>query len=505
MVGQRSGRTISTPSGNRYRLDDFLGRGAFGEVYRAEAEKSGEIVAVKLLPVEDLDEISLTALLNEAKIATAVVHPNVVRVLDVGDSVSNSDEPFIVMEYVPGGTLARILKKQRTTQSLIHLSRAQSMMLDMAQGARAINEQVVHRDIKPDNILVEDGRLKIGDFGIAKLVAEQTRTHSFKGRQHIWYMAPEGWEGEANTPKLDVYAVGLVFYQILTLEHPLQEMVEDGGDWRNWRDAHLFRHCPDVRGSRDDVPSAMAQLLLRMVDKRPAKRPEWDDVISILTGTAEFINKQSAVDSAIEVAVRRAREIEEQRLAEELRANKEARQQALYEYSCQQVLSEFHEVTQEFNKGFQSGSIEPESGAVFQFPYAVSLNVPNGRRIHIRFFPLREVDIELKGGRLSGGGLIQVEGGAGANLVRLIEGPGDLYGRWIVCFVSINPIFNARSLVGKFGVSLESVFPMGFSEPQDFYDQMQHTHGMHVFKYDFQDDLNVLMVDMIREALRQMP
>ena len=99
----------------------------------------------------------------------------------------------------------------------IPMPRAVEMMIDIAQGARAINEKLVHRDIKPDNILIEGKTLKIGDFGISKFVDESTRLQTFKGGQHIAYMAPEGWVGEANTFKLDVYAVGLVFFEILAL------------------------------------------------------------------------------------------------------------------------------------------------------------------------------------------------------------------------------------------------------------------------------------------------
>ena len=120
-------------------------------------------------------------------------------------------------------------------------------MIDIAQGVRAINERLIHRDIKPDNILIDDTHLKIGDFGISKVIDEQTRTMTFKGGQHIFYMAPEGWEGQTNTFKLDVYSVGLVFYEILTLNHPLRQFVPDPNDWRDWQKAHLFSACPDIR------------------------------------------------------------------------------------------------------------------------------------------------------------------------------------------------------------------------------------------------------------------
>ena len=130
-----------------------------------------------------------------------------------------------MMEFVSGGTLAELLRAQQGANALIPLPRAREMLVDIAQGARAINERLVHRDIKPDNILIEGSRLKISDFGISKVIDEQTRTHTFKGAQHIAYMAPEGWEIETNTFKLDVYSCwngvlsGSTIPQLNTLPH----------------------------------------------------------------------------------------------------------------------------------------------------------------------------------------------------------------------------------------------------------------------------------------------
>jgi eukaryotic-like serine/threonine-protein kinase len=222
MVSVAIGSSFVGPNDETFRITDFLGRGAFGEVYRAVGVTSGTIVAVKLLPIGSLvSEESKVALLNEIGAAQKITHPNVVRVLHVSDGVPSAFGPFVLMEYVSGGNLATLLRAQLQSNAQIPLDRAVEMMIDIAQGARAINEKLIHRDIKPDNILIEGRTLKIGDFGISKFVDESTRLQTFKGGQHVAYMAPEAWQNQTNSFKLDVYSVGMVFYEILTLQHPL--------------------------------------------------------------------------------------------------------------------------------------------------------------------------------------------------------------------------------------------------------------------------------------------
>src|ERR1700674_2992924 len=258
------GTTFSGLGNETFKTTDFLGQGAFGEVYRAVGETSGRVVAVKLLPLGALaDAASKVALLNEINTAQQIRHPNVVQLLFVNDGTSSALGPYAVMEYISGGSLANVLR----AGTQIPLERAIDMMIAIVQGAKAINEKLIHRDIKPDNVLIEGSKLKIGDFGISKFVDESTRHYTFKGGQHRAYMAPEGWENQANTILIDVYSVGLVFYEMLTLKHPLVPYVKDPNNDLDWRAVHLYKQCSDVRTSRNDVPLSIAQLLSRMVSK----------------------------------------------------------------------------------------------------------------------------------------------------------------------------------------------------------------------------------------------
>ena len=129
------GQQITGPREERYVITDFLGRGAFGEVYRASGESTGAVIAVKLLPLGQLsDDTVRRALLNEIRAAQQINHPNVVRVLHVDEGSIPDLGPYACMEYVSGGTLARLLRVQSQTNSQIPLGRAIEMMIDVAQG-----------------------------------------------------------------------------------------------------------------------------------------------------------------------------------------------------------------------------------------------------------------------------------------------------------------------------------------------------------------------------------
>jgi serine/threonine protein kinase len=495
------GTTLAGPNEELFNITDFLGNGAFGEVYRAAGEQSGAVVAVKLLPLSFLvSERSKLALLNEIRIAQQVQHPNVVQVLYVNDGESSAIGPYVIMEYVSGGTLARLLQTQRQSRTDIPFSRAVEIMIDIAQGARAINRSVIHRDIKPDNILIEGNKLKIGDFGISKFVDESTRLHTFKGGQHVAYMAPEGWQNEANTFKLDVYSVGLLFYEVLTLQHPLLPKVRDPNNFLDWEKAHLYEPCPDVRSLRNDVPVSIAQLLTRMANKRPVERPDWDEILRVLTqpqAVAQAVEQHPAIKAAVDTAIQRKNERDKARLQAEKVEHDRERQVGLYRYSCDALLQELTPVVNQFNEQFQHGQIEVREELGFTI-----FVVPMGSRIHVHFFEPKKSGIQIRSGEVIGGGWIGLSRGRSANLVLLKHGADDLYGRWAICEVKIMALANPQALIGKFGLTKDTVIPFGFSDAY-FYDQIQYATGtLHVFTYNFIDDVPGFFAGLLNDALQ---
>ena len=491
--------SLAGPNDETFKILDFLGRGAFGEVYRAVGEKSGMVVAVKLLPIGILSsEASQLALLNEIGVAQQVIHPNVVQVVYVNDGKSSAVGPYVFMEYVSGGTLAKLLRAQKQSGSEIPLNRGFEMMMDIAQGARAINEKVIHRDIKPDNILVEGSRLKIGDFGISKFVDESTRLHTFKGGQHVAYMAPEGWQNQRNTPKLDLYSVGLIFYEILTLHHPLLSKVRNPDDPLDWERAHLYQQCQDARSLRKETPLSVAQLLSRMVSKRADDRPPWSEVLTILsqpnlvqTGT------NPSVAAAVEAAVARQQREESKQLAQLRQQQEREKQLGLYRCSFDMLLEQFNAIIEDFNRKFQYSQITCDSRGGF-----TTYEIPSGRSISIALFAPVETPIKVRVGEVVGGGWIGVRGGRSANLVLLRHAPEDLYGRWVVCEIGIMALTDPRKLIGQFGITKETVLPFGFRD-NDFYGQIAYAAGgLHVFTYNFIDNVGEFFASMIHEACK---
>ena len=496
LIGQR----ITGPQQEIFVISDFLGRGAFGEVYRGHGELTGNVVAVKLLPLGQLaDDTDKRALLNEIKAARQITHPNVVRVLYVDEGTIPSLGPYVCMEYVSGGTLARLLRAQTQASTQIPLGRAIEMMIDITQGARAINEKLVHRDIKPDNILIEGKSLKIADFGISKFVDESTRLHTFKGGQHIAYMAPEGWANERNTYKLDVYAVGLVFFEILTLKYPLLAKVRDPGNILDWEKVHLYEACPDLRTQRDGLPMSLVQLISRMVAKRPQARPEWDEILKILSdpGIESAVSPHPAIAEAVAAAVAKRQEKEKHDLASARKAKESEKQNLLYGHSCEALFEHLQPAVEQFNREFQFGQIgvRKEFGATYY-------DLPTGNAVQVSFFEPKRTGIKIQNGKVIGGGWIGLTVGRSANLVLLKEGDDDLYGQWIVCEVKLMALVDPRKIIGRFGITATTIQPFGFGGAY-YYDQIQYAQGgVHAFTYNFIGNVAEYFAALVAEGCK---
>jgi serine/threonine protein kinase len=232
-------------------------------------------VAVKTVLTVSLSNDELSALQNEAKLAVGIEHPNVVRVLYVDDGeVAQGRPPYLVMEYVDGGTLRAVLDSHKAAGTKIGIDELRAMYLQIAEGMKVVNDRIVHRDLKPENVLVDTtgNHLKIADFGLAKLADAATRAVTFKGWGTRPYQAPESFESGPNTPAMDIYGAGVIFYELATLTLPVQPQAGDQSPMA-WRNAHLLAVPRDIRTLRPDMPIDLVQLIMLMLQKNPAKRP----------------------------------------------------------------------------------------------------------------------------------------------------------------------------------------------------------------------------------------
>jgi serine/threonine-protein kinase len=194
---------------SRYRIVNLLGRGAMGEVYRAEDLKLGQPVALKLLSTRGLGrDQSIERLAGEVRLARRIAHPNVCRVYDIGEV---SGWHYLSMEYVDGETLASLLKRI----GRLPMEKALDVARQLCAGLAAAHEcGVLHRDLKPANIMVDGrGDIRIMDFGIS-VETQQVQRVELAGTPA--YMAPEQLRGEALTERADLYALGLVFYELFS-------------------------------------------------------------------------------------------------------------------------------------------------------------------------------------------------------------------------------------------------------------------------------------------------
>jgi serine/threonine protein kinase len=275
-VRSRDGTSVLVA--DRYRLDEPLGRGGMGEVWRATDQVLGRAVAVKLLLTGGADAQAADRFRLEAQTAARLNHPHVVSVYDFG---AYEDRFYLVMELVDGHSLDQEL----AAYGPVDAERAAGIGAQAAAGlAAAHREGIIHRDIKPANImLTADGTVKITDFGIARFADDASGTLTATG-QVIGtgnYLAPERALGHPTGPACDVYALGCVLYELLTGHPPFA-----GESPLAVIHQHIDAAPVPIGQLRPDVPDALADYLLRMLAKEPNQRPTTDQVATWLAAPA---------------------------------------------------------------------------------------------------------------------------------------------------------------------------------------------------------------------------
>ena len=317
------GSRVKDKDGKTYLLTEELGHGGFGCVYKAVRDSDKAIYAVKTLLYSFANEEAVNSFKNEIILSGKISGENVIHYVYAHDGEAYPElPPYIIMEYANGGTLKDRISERKANNTSFSREELMSIYKQLIDGMIAINAELVHRDIKPENILVSNDVLKISDFGLAKIASESTRTMSFKGYGTIPYIAPEAWNSDKNTIQMDIYSMGIVFYELATLQYPYEIRTNDVETYRN---AHLFSRVKNLYELQKNVGVDVASIIMTMLEKPTQKRfATWEDIDKQLkntsAGTSESMN--SVVSMAIAKKIQNDTK-EQQRLEEENRKRKE--------------------------------------------------------------------------------------------------------------------------------------------------------------------------------------
>ena len=247
--------------GERYEILEKIGTGGMSDVYKAKDHKLNRFVAVKVLKQEFSENANFVSKFQvEAQAAAGLMHPNIVNVYDVGEE---NGIYFIVMELVEGITLKKYIEKK----ARLSVKEATSIAIQVSMGIEAAhNNHIIHRDIKPQNIIIsKEGKVKVTDFGIAKAATSNTITSNVMGSVH--YTSPEQARGGYSDEKSDIYSLGITLFEMLTGRVPF-----NGETTVAIAIKHIQEELPSPREFVPEIPVSIEQIVFKCCQKSPDRR-----------------------------------------------------------------------------------------------------------------------------------------------------------------------------------------------------------------------------------------
>ncbi len=247
--------------GNRYEIIEKIGSGGMSDVYKAKCHKLNRYVAIKVLKKEFCENKSFVSKFRvEAQSAAGLSHPNIVSVYDVGEE---GGLHYIVMELVEGITLKEYIQKK----ARLSVKESISIAIQVASGIEAAhNKHIIHRDIKPQNIIISmEGKVKVTDFGIARAATSNTITSNVMGSVH--YTSPEQARGGYSDEKSDIYSLGITLFEMLTGRVPF-----NGDTTVAIAIKHIQEEMPSPRDFVAEIPVSVEQIIFKCTEKSPDRR-----------------------------------------------------------------------------------------------------------------------------------------------------------------------------------------------------------------------------------------
>lgn len=302
-------RGVAVRLADRYRDPILVAQGGMGQIYRASDSTLGRVVAIKLLDERfAADSIARRRFTREAFAAARLSSdPNTITIFDVGEC---DGRPFIVMEYMPGGSLQDVLERDGAQPP----ARVLEWLDQTAQALdRAHERNVIHRDVKPANLLLgEDGRVRVADFGVASAAGLDSFTQTGTVIGTAGYLSPEQADGRPATPASDRYSLGVVGFELLTGARPFQRQTATAE-----AAAHMHDAPPSISSVNPQLPAEVDQVFVRALAKDPADRfaTAGDFVATLRSAFSDAAGKtriivpptpQSAPPARVQAATKRA-------------------------------------------------------------------------------------------------------------------------------------------------------------------------------------------------------
>ena len=312
-----------TNLGNRYEIIGKIGSGGMSDVYKARDAKLNRFVAIKILKQEfSVDQGFVSKFRMEAQSAACLSHPNIVNIFDVGEE---NGVYYIVMELIEGITLKKYIERRKK----LGIRESIEVSMQVSRGLQAAHsEHIIHRDIKPQNIMIsKDGKIKVTDFGIARAVSSQTISSNTMGSVH--YISPEQARGGYCDERSDIYSLGITMYEMLTGRVPFE-----GDSTVAVALQHIQSEMVPPRQYEPLIPVSLEKIILKCTQKKPENRygsatellldlkrvltsPN-EDFVSVNTGDAPAVNPARVYSTADQERARQATErINQEKLREE--------------------------------------------------------------------------------------------------------------------------------------------------------------------------------------------
>lgn len=484
-----------------YVISAFLGQGGMGHVFSIEDKNSNSKFALKSLQYFLPDDNNHRSLINEWEKAQKIEHKNVIRYHGFHDGLSEPKTPYLIMELAQDGSLEDFLKSQTEFMD-------EGICLDIfhqiIDGMEAVNEILVHRDIKPDNIFIEQGIFKIADFGLAKIAQEKTRSKTFKGWGTEPYIAPEAYRAETNTIQMDMYSIGHVFYQIAGMKHAY-------GLQHDWEQAHLTAVPEALNKVNQKISPKVASVINKLMAKRPSGRYEtWDLVREDLLSSAQNVGiHKSAIDKILQKKISRDLEAEQVLSEQQIRDKELKRKSDILNFQFKdEIIQPVNDFVDNFNKVSGLNSVMKLSETSHMEDLTCKITFDR-KTIEIWFHEINDSDAinrrvddmwgkqrlhivkpVLKGKPILAWGGIECSDGTGLNII-LVASELDEYGDWYL-------LKNTHSVMDRHRDSRPD--PFAFTN-DELVQEIHHVGIMHIYNLNVMP-LNITsVVDFISNAL----